>query len=149
LSRDQVILNSSHTHTGPETDVSRHTFSLDSKELKKIENYAQSLEKAIIKLVGEAMETKEPVKLYAENGISRFQVNRRNNKEASLTPTTDLKGPNDYAVPVIKVENSAGELKAIAFGYACHPTVLSDYNWSGDYAGFAQLELEKIYPGAT
>src|SRR5690606_13476486 len=78
LSRDQVILNSSHTHTGPETDVSRHTFSLDSKELKKIENYAQSLEKAIIKLVGEAMETKEPVKLYAENGISRFQVNRRN-----------------------------------------------------------------------
>lgn len=149
LSRDQVILNSSHTHTGPETDVSRHTFSLDSKELKKIEHYAQRLEKAIIKLVGEAIETKEPVKLYAENGISRFQVNRRNNKEASLTPTTDLKGPNDYAVPVIKVENQAGELKAIAFGYACHPTVLSDYNWSGDYAGFAQLELEKNYPGTT
>jgi hypothetical protein len=38
---------------------------------------------------------------------------------------------------------------AIAFGYACHPTVLSDYNWSGDYVGFAQLELEKNYPGTT
>ena len=38
---------------------------------------------------------------------------------------------------------------AIAFGYACHNTVLNDYKWSGDYSGFAQLELEKTYPGST
>jgi len=34
-------------------------------------------------------------------------------------------------------------------GYACHPTVLDGYLWSGDYPGFAQIELEKTYPGAT
>src|SRR5690606_1582318 len=34
-------------------------------------------------------------------------------------------------------------------GYACHPTVLGDYEWSGDYPGFAQMELEKLYPGTT
>src|SRR5690606_19975414 len=136
-------------YTGPETDAGRHTFHLDSKQLNKIEKYAQRLETQIIELVGEAIKSKEPVKLFSENGISRFQVNRRNNKEASLTSTTELKGPNDYAVPVIKVVNDAGELTAIAFGYACHPTVLSDYNWSGDYVGFAQLELEKAFPGTT
>ena len=38
---------------------------------------------------------------------------------------------------------------AIAFGYACHNTVLGTYEWSGDYAGFAQIELEKRYPGTT
>ena len=37
---------------------------------------------------------------------------------------------------------------AIAFGYACHPTVLDISKWSGDYPGFAQLELEKEHPGA-
>ena len=42
-----------------------------------------------------------------------------------------------------------GDLKAVAFGYSCHPTVLNLYKWSGDYAGFAQLELEKAYPGVT
>ena len=62
---------------------------------------------------------------------------------------TELKGPNDYAVPVIKVVNKSGKIMAIAFGYACHNTVLSSYKWSGDYAGFAQSELEKMYPGAT
>jgi hypothetical protein len=45
--------------------------------------------------------------------------------------------------------NAAGKVEAIAFAYACHNTVLSDYHWSGDYAGFAQLELEKLHPGAT
>ena len=35
------------------------------------------------------------------------------------------------------------------FGYACHPTVLDGYEWSGDYPGFAQIELEKSYPGTV
>ena len=42
-----------------------------------------------------------------------------------------------------------GKLEAILFGYACHATTLSFYEWSGDWPGFAQIELEKAYPGAT
>src|SRR5262249_4392760 len=37
----------------------------------------------------------------------------------------------------------------IVFGYACHATVLSFYQWCGDYPGYAQAQLEKMYPGAT
>jgi len=62
---------------------------------------------------------------------------------------TDLNGPNDYAVPVLKVMNEAGNLMAVVFGYACHATVLSIYHLSGDYPGFAQIELEKMHPGIT
>jgi hypothetical protein len=36
----------------------------------------------------------------------------------------------------------------IVFGYACHCTVLDGYQFCGDYAGFAQIELEARYPGA-
>lgn len=134
LSKSQILINSSHTHTGP---------------VLHDEEYNQKLEDKIVTLVSEALNSMEPVQIYAENGITRFQVNRRNNTESTLNPQTELKGPNDYSVPVIKVVNDAGDLKAIAFGYACHPTVLSGYEWSGDYAGFAQLELEKKYPNAT
>ncbi|MFC4874719.1 neutral/alkaline non-lysosomal ceramidase N-terminal domain-containing protein [Negadavirga shengliensis] len=147
LSRDQVILNSSHTHTGPETDNSRYKFQLDAGELDKIENYARALEDQIVELVGQAQRSMEPVNLYAQNGVTRFQVNRRNNKEATLIHQVELKGPNDYAVPVLKVETLDGKMKAVVFGYACHPTVLPDYQISGDYVGFAQIELEKVYPG--
>jgi hypothetical protein len=102
-----------------------------------------------VKLVGNTIKSLEPVTLSTGNGGTRFQVNRRNNKEAQINYQTELNGPNDYAVPVIKVENLKGELEAILFGYACHPTVLSDYQISGDYAGFAQIALEKMYPGTT
>ncbi|MBS3771306.1 MAG: neutral/alkaline non-lysosomal ceramidase N-terminal domain-containing protein [Bacteroidales bacterium] len=150
LSRDQVILNSSHTHTGPVLqDALYDIYPLDDEERQKIEQYSSELEDQIVTLVGEALASVEPAKLYSKNGVVRFQVNRRNNDSELLNRQTDLNGPNDYAVPVIKVEDEEGKLMAVAFGYACHPTTLSFYKWSGDYPGFAQLELEKSHPGAT
>ena len=37
----------------------------------------------------------------------------------------------------------------MVFGYACHATVLSFYQWSGDYPGFAQTELEQRHQGCV
>lgn len=150
LSRAQIILNSSHTHSGPVLQNGLvDIYSFGSDQLEKIEQYSDKLVDQIVTLVGEALHSMEPVQLYAQNGVTRFQVNRRNNSASTLHRQTELKGPNDYAVPVVKVVNEAGELMAVAFGYACHNTVLDIYKWSGDYAGFAQLELEKSYPGVT
>ncbi len=150
LAKAQIILNSSHTHSGPVLDDALHDiYPLDAKEEAKIARYSRQLEAQIIILVGQALKDLEPVELFAQNGVTRFQVNRRNNKEASLREQTELKGPNDYAVPVIKVVTANGKLKAVAFGYACHPTVLDIYQFSGDYPGFAQIELEKAHPGVT
>lgn len=150
LSRAQVILNSSHTHSGPVLKGALlDIYPLDAQQQKQIEQYSNQLANQIVTLVGNALKALQPVQVYAQNGVTRFQVNRRNNNEAKLLLQTELKGPNDYAVPVIKVVNEAGKLLAVAFGYACHNTVLNGYEWSGDYAGFAQLELEKSYPGIT
>lgn len=149
LTRSQILINASHTHTGPETQSAPHIFTLDKKELDKIDRYAKKLEDQLVNLVGDALKNMESAKVYSENGVSRFQVNRRNNNENNLGLQTELKGPNDFAVPVIKVVNTKGKIMAIAFGYACHNTVLGTYEWSGDYAGFAQIELEKRYPEAT
>lgn len=150
LTKAQIILNSSHTHSGPVLDNALHDiYPLDANEEAKIARYSRQLEAQIIALVGQALNDLEPVELFAQNGVTRFQVNRRNNREASLREQTELKGPNDYAVPVIKAVTANGKLKAIAFCYACHPTVLDIYQFSGDYPGFAQIELENAHPGVT
>lgn len=147
LSRAQIILNSSHTHSGPVLkDALTDIYPLDPHQLKIIGHYSDKLAGKIMAIVGEAFQSMEPVRIYAQYGVTRFQVNRRNNDESTLILQTELKGPNDYAVPVIKVVNEAGDLKAVAFGYACHPTVLDSYKWSGDYHGYAQIELEKSHP---
>jgi neutral ceramidase len=60
-------------------------------------------------------------------------------------------GPVDHSVPVLKIADGAGKLRAVLFGYACHNTTLTGefYQLSGDYAGFAAAELEKRHPAAT
>ena len=152
LDKAQIILNPSHTHSGPVLSSSVlivYFPPFSAQEQEKLDDYERLLEKQLIDLVVEASQHLEPVTLEAANGVARIQVNRRNNSERTLTPLTELKGPNDYAVPVLKVTDASGQIKAIAFGYACHPSGLDIYLWSGDFPGFAQAELEKWYPGAT
>jgi len=150
LTRSQIILSYSHTHSGPVLmGALFDIYPLDEQQLKIIKEYSAKLEKKIVDLTGEAIRSMVPVQIFSQSGITRFQVNRRNNSEASLTAQSDLKGPNDYAVPVLKVTDNSGNLMAIAFGYACHATVLDIYEISGDYPGFAQIELEKSHPGVT
>lgn len=146
---ENIIINCSHTHSGPVLDhVLTGIYPLDDSNKMVIVEYGKWLRAALIQLSKQALQDLEPVKLFAKNGVSRVQVNRRSNQEKDIARLKELKGPNDFSVPVFKVETASGKLKAIIFGYACHPTVLSGYQWSGDYAGFAQAELEKLYPGA-
>ena len=150
LTRSQIILNCSHTHSGPVLyDAFANIYPLDADQLTKVKAYSEKFETQIVDLVGKAINSMVPAQIFAQNGVTRFQVNRRNNVEALSTQIHDLKGPDDYAVPVIKVVNEEGNIIAVAFGYACHATVLSIYQFSGDYPGFAQLELEKLHPGVT
>ena len=40
-------------------------------------------------------------------------------------------------------------MRAILFGYACHPSTLSDYRISPDYVGYARDWIAAIYPGCV
>src|SRR5205085_458145 len=106
----------------------------------------------LIAVADDALKALAPAKLSWGNGEATFAVNRRNNKEAEvprLQQLGELTGPIDHQVPVLRVTDSEGKIKAIVFGYACHSTVLSFYKWSGDYPGFAQLDLEQRHPGVV
>ena len=149
LKHSQIILSSSHTHSGPVISRAlKYIYPMSDQDWKVVDKYTDQLSEKLLGLVEKAMGNLQPAYLYTHNGITRFQVNRRNNKENSITTTSELQGPNDYAVPVIKIETPDKQLLAVVFGYACHPTTLSINQFSGDYAGFAQIELEKRYPGA-
>jgi hypothetical protein len=58
-------------------------------------------------------------------------------------------GPVDHDVPVLMAKDDSGAIEGILFGYACHNTTVGFQEFSGDYAGYAQIHLEQAYPGAT
>src|SRR6185295_11038751 len=149
----QILLTASHTHCGPVVRISLYdAYPLDEQQIKLIEQYSTKLETDIIDTVSRALDDLAPARLAAAEGAAGFAVNRRNNAEKNvpaLITTGTLKGPTDHSVPVLAVTTPDGKLKAVLFGYACHNTTMDYYKWSGDYAGFAQLALEKGHPDAT
>ncbi len=153
LQRSQVAIACSHTHCGP---VVGHNlmamYLIDDTQRSLVEEYSLALEKKLVDLVGEALGKLAPCQLAWGNGQATFAVNRRNNKELDVPKLRDegrLVGPVDYDVPVLAVRDGEGKLTAVVFGYACHATVMSYMQWSGDYPGFAQLNLEEAHPGAV
>lgn len=150
LKREQVILNSSHTHSGPLIGlVPRQVYPLTDAQWADVFAYSRWLAGRVADVVGEALANRRPANVSTGNGTCRFAVNRRRNKEGALTSVTELNGSRDYAVPVLKAEDGNGRTFAILFGYACHNTVLDEYLVCGDYAGYAQEEVERLHPGAT
>jgi hypothetical protein len=152
LARDRVVLACSHTHCGPVVGANLITmYPLDDIQRRKVEQYSEFLAGAIPAVVAEAAVRLEPVTLAWETGRADFAVNRRNNREPDvprLRAHAALVGPVDHDVPVLKVAGADGKARAIVCGYACHCTVLQFYQFCGDYAGFAQIAIEKANPGA-
>jgi len=151
LKRENIILSSSHTHSGPVVNKNLYDIypPFDDRMKRQIEDNLELLEDQILKCAGDAFEQMGPSTLSSGVGIARFAVNRRNNQESEVLYSSDLAGPSDHTVPVIKVSAPDGGIKAILFGYACHATVLGITQWSGDYPGFSQQKLEKSFPGST
>lgn len=153
LDRAQVMLNASHTHCGPVLRGALYdVYPLDATQVALIEEYSTTLERQIVETVGQAIANLAPARLRAGQGTTGFAVNRRNNLEPDVPKLREqhaLKGPVDHSVPVLVVESPDGKLKALVFGYACHNTTLSFYQWCGDYSGFAQAALERSHPGAV
>jgi neutral ceramidase len=153
LPREAVMLNASHTHCGPVLRGALYdAYPLDDAEKKKIEAYSAELENTIVRTVGAALAPLVPASVAVGQGATDFAVNRRNNREPdvpALKASHALRGPSDHSVPVLAVRRADGQLMAVVFGYACHNTTLSIQQWNGDYAGFAESNLETAHPGAT
>jgi len=143
-----VMLNCSHTHCGPELRFPDSPVEeLSPERVQQAVAYSQRLEEQLIQLVGAAKAAAQPSQLVYHRARAGFAMNRRLPSESGYQNSPNPAGPVDHDVPVLKVQTVDGKLSTVLFGYACHNTTLSFYNICGDYAGFAQQELERAHPG--
>lgn len=154
LTQKQILICTSHTHTGPAVGMNLaplHYLVADAKQREQIDRYSVVVHEKVVEVVGQAMKDLQSAQLSWGNGRCSFAVNRRENKPYEKVPEWRtlgvLKGPVDHDVPVLVVRDAKNRLKTILFGYACHATVLSVPQWSGDYPGYAQMEIEERHPG--
>jgi hypothetical protein len=153
LTRAQLMLNASHTHTGPVVRGNlTGAYQLNAEQATRIYEYSQFLQERILWVIGQALKDMSLARLSFGRSTGTFAMNRRARAEdGSISIGLNQKGVVDHDVPVMMIETRREKLRGVVFGYACHNTTLTGehYQFSGDYAGFAQAEIEKAHPGTV
>jgi hypothetical protein len=152
LKPEALLLSVSHTHCGPEIRAWRATqaWDLPAEQIELGKKYSDGLQVKLVDLVGRALKDSAPAQLSYVHGRCGIAMNRRSavGRGYSIAPNSD--GPVDLDVPVLWVATPDGKkMRALLFGYACHNTTLDFYQFCGDYAGFAQLDVEEAHPGTV
>jgi len=155
LPQANLVMNASHTHSGPSLRTTPLTEKdQDNPKARDSWEYTQKLQNDIVGIIGKALAEVQPARLTWNKARCGFAMNRR--RDYTLPPdhpnanqAPNPNGPVDHEVPALRVEAPDGTLRATLFGYACHNTSLGFYNFCGDYAGFAQEYLQEHRPGFT
>jgi neutral ceramidase len=133
-----VVLNASHTHSGPYMIRSLMAGVGPAPQIEI--DYFKSLEDKIISATCSAAKSLKPVKVEVFQGTSDVGINRRGkNKQGNRGILPDPKGPFDDKVWVMKLTPDTGP-SAVIFSYACHPVIVY---------GYANAAISADFPGVT
>lgn len=155
LPPESLLLSASHTHCGPAIRETKYSIYGDSfygmspEHIEKSRQYVEDLQQKLLQLVGQAIENLAEARLSYSHARAGFAMNRRLKTEKGYRIDPNPDGPVDHDVPVLRVNDPNNKLIAVLFGYACHNTTLSFYEFCGDYSGFAQRYIQEAHPGAA
>ena len=150
LMRREILVNVSHTHSGPAVDELYH-YTMTTAHREKLAAYMERLKSDCVDAAEEALEDLKPAALAFGFGNAEFVYNRRGLDESGRYTgmRANPSNPTDRDVPVLRVSDPKGDVRGVVFGVACHNVTLGpNYEFSGDYAGQARIQLEQKIPHA-
>lgn len=151
IAPEGLAICASHTHSGPEVGTlinilqyrTNEVFSdslLPVKELEHISKYIRQLPDQLEQVALAALNNRKPSVLSWGIGKVDFAYNRR-----------AVGGPVDHDMPLMKITDPKGNLKAVFLNYACHAVAMggATNEVHGDWVGEAQQLIERAHPGVT
>lgn len=145
LAQGRLLLNASHTHAGPIFGTRYpSSWNLSPKESRAVEEYTEWLRQHIVDVVASALGDMRPGLVSWAGGTVSFMMNRRKFTPSGVQNAPNPKGYVDRSVPVMRVTELDGALRAVVFGASCHNTTVGGDNLriSSEYCGFAQRYVE-------
>ncbi len=151
LARSRVLINSSHTHTGPSLllDVEDRSDSMTLEQAERQVAWTQRLIALTVEAAEEALCRLAPARMSYGIGLAPFVMNRREWTPDGVRLGFNPGGYADRAVPVLRIDGPDGNLRGVVYGAATHNTTLGGQHYfvCGDYAGFSQEHIEREHPG--
>ena len=117
LPSECLLLNASHTHSGP----SLHTGPVTDKDLENPRTrdafeYTNALQDKLVGVIGAALAQLAPARLTWSHARCGFAMNRRLLTPRGYANSPNPEGPVDHEVPALRVESPEGVLRAALFG---------------------------------
>ncbi|MDE2999021.1 MAG: hypothetical protein OXU79_08085 [Gemmatimonadota bacterium] len=132
---EAVILNYSHTHSGPMGGFEGYATPLPKP--RELHAYDESLCRNIVRVALAAVENLQPVTVTEFRGASAVGINRRRrgpSGEMGMGPNPD--GAHNPDLWLIDVAALDGGDRCVVFSYGCHPVIVYGYAWDGISADF-------------
>ena len=138
---DNVLLNASHTHSGPNICVIS-PYEIDME-------YREWMIQRIVDTVAKAEADLVPASLAIGEAEGLFAVNRRKVADGTSSMLPNYDAPVDNRARVLRLDRLDGSAMAILFSIACHGTGF-DYRGDdpligGDYISPAKDEIERSF----
>ena len=151
IPRERILINASHTHTGPVVhETLLEMGPLNPDDLSVIEAYTKELESNLHRVIDQALIHLDEGSWTFGLGRAEISMNRRMFGPAGVRFGNNPDAPVDTDVPVLAIRDSTRALKAVLFGYACHATTLrNSRTLSADYIGYARDYFEMAQNGVT
>lgn len=114
--------------------------------------YTAELADQLVAVARQALQNRQPARLFWTRGQVAFAANRRVMKEGRWTGFgVQPDGAVDHQLPVLVARTADGRPLAVWVNYACHCTTLGGdfYQVCGDWAGYAAEYLGAACPGAV
>lgn len=133
----QIILTGTHTHCGPAVRAR------DAELHGRIDqDYLTDAAERMAAAATAALAGRSRVSILGGTGRCELAVSRRlpdpdHPSRVLPGPNPYPDGPHDHQTGVLRIESAAGDVRAVLFSYACHPTARAGTEIGGDYVGFA------------
>lgn len=137
-----VLLNGSHTHSGPTVMAFRCMGDRD-------EAYEDVLCRKVVGAIKMAVETAKPVSLSHGRAPVRIAYNRRELRDGRIVLGHHPNGPEAPWVDVLRVNLKDETPLAVVFATASHPVNLSSLSISAEFPGYAARFVRDNMDGAT
>ncbi len=152
---ERIVIAATHIHSGPWLDgyLPHHSASpIPPDHRAHLTAYSKRLQQQLVTLIETAVANRKPARIDWAEGKLTFAANRRvirDGQWAGFGVTPD--GPVDHSMPILRVTDTDGKLRAVIVNYACHCTTLTGKHdcVHGDWAGCAQESIQKAHPGTT
>lgn len=138
----QILVNFSHTHSGP---TIMHSWAFYMNQPRD-EVMARVLEEATIGAALQAAANARDAVLWAGEGQTVLPVSRRRlNAQGKAEWAPDPKAKIYDRVPICLVNDTAGKPICCLFSASCHPTTTRGQIVSGEYPGAAMKRLDEHF----